>query len=259
MDDSRNRVLHLRVETEEMYGVFSPDRSRLLTGGDGANPKVNIWDVETGSCFRVLNGHKEPVAALAWTKDQRSVASGAFDRCVRVWDVGSGECLRVLAGHRSYVRSVDFSPSRERLVSGSGDGVVRLWELATGKMLQEFQGYRDGVYHAVFDASETRVLSAGRDRTIRLWEVSTGRCLKLIDATGAHVQCLTWHSDQRRFLSCAGDIRLWDSETGECLRLFQGHSDTIRSVVLSIVSLMSVIRRPCDAALVTSFPPIAQL
>jgi len=68
------RVLHLQVETGEMYGVFSPDRSRLLTGGDGANPKVHIWDVETGNCLRVLNGHKEPLAALAWAEDQTSRA-----------------------------------------------------------------------------------------------------------------------------------------------------------------------------------------
>ena len=68
MSSRQDRVLHLRVETEEMYGVFSPDRSRLLTGGDGANPKVHIWDVETGDCLRVLNGHKEPVAALAWAR-----------------------------------------------------------------------------------------------------------------------------------------------------------------------------------------------
>src|SRR5215831_12465298 len=122
-----DRAIHLPVETEEMYGDFSPDRSRLLTGGDGSNPKVHIWDVETGNCLRVFNGHKEPVAALAWAGDQRSVASGAFDREVRIWDMASGECLRVLAAHRSYVRSVDFSQSRDRLLSGSGDGVVRLW------------------------------------------------------------------------------------------------------------------------------------
>ena len=78
MNGSRNLVFRLPVETEEMYGAFSPNRSRLLTGGDGANPKVHIWDVETGNCLRVLKGHKEPVAALAWTEDQRVVASGAF-------------------------------------------------------------------------------------------------------------------------------------------------------------------------------------
>src|SRR5260370_25303037 len=65
MSSRRDRVLHLQVETEEMYGVFSPDRSRLLTAGDGANPKVHIWDAETGNCLRAVNGHKEPAAHIA--------------------------------------------------------------------------------------------------------------------------------------------------------------------------------------------------
>ena len=139
-------------------------------------------------------------------------------------------CSRVI-GPMSVLWS--SAKSQALLLSGSGDSIVRLWELATGKMLQEFKGHMDGVYHAVFDPSQTRVLSGGRDRTIRLWELSTGRCLKVIDATGAYVRCLAWHADQRRFLSCAGDIRLWDSETGECLQVFQEHSDTIRSVAWS--------------------------
>jgi WD40 repeat protein len=84
-----------------MYGAFSPDTSRLLSGGDGATPEVHIWDVDTGSSLRIFKGHKQPVAALGWTENQRLVASGAFDGDVRVWDVSSAECLRVLSGHRS--------------------------------------------------------------------------------------------------------------------------------------------------------------
>src|SRR5687767_14023138 len=128
-------IFCFRVETEEMYGAFSPDRTRLLTGGDGAVPKVQIWDVESWNCWTTLIGHKEPVAALAWTKDQRWVASGAFDKCVRLWDAHSGDCVHVLDNHRSYVRSVDFSRSGEKLLSGAGDGTVRLWEVASGTLL----------------------------------------------------------------------------------------------------------------------------
>src|SRR5262249_382800 len=131
------RVHKLPVETEEMYGAFSPDRLRLLTGGDGTAPKVQIWDVETGNCLHTLYGHKGPVPAVAWTTDQRLIGSGGFDGCICcLWDAGSGECLRVLDDRRSYVRSVEFSRSGEQLLSGSGDGVVRLWDVATGKLLQ---------------------------------------------------------------------------------------------------------------------------
>ena len=226
-----DHALQLPVQTSEMYGAFSPDRSRLLTGGDGPDPQVHIWDVETGNCIHELTGHKGPVAALAWSTDQQWIASGAFDQSVRLWDVRSGECLLILEGHRPYVRSVDFGQPRQKLLAGAGDGVVRLWGVPNGELLQVFEGHTDGVYHAIFDASQSRVLSGGRDRTIRLWDVGTGRCVRVMDGTG--VQCLAWHADQRRFLACAGDIRLWDSESGGCLRIFQGHSDTIRSVAWS--------------------------
>src|SRR5579872_3337651 len=212
-----SRALQLPVHTTEMYGAFSPDRSRLLTGGDGPDPRVHLWEVETGNCLRDLTGHTGPVAALAWSADQQWIASGAFDHAVRVWDVASGNCLLVLEGHRPYVRSVAFGQSRERLLSGGGDGVVRLWALPDATLLQVFEGHTDGVYCAIFDASHRRVLSGGRDRTIRLWDVRTGRCVKVMEEPGPHVQCLAWHADQRRFLSCARDIRLWDAKTGGCL------------------------------------------
>jgi WD40 repeat protein len=87
MNTSKNLILQLPVETEEMYGAFSPDRSRLLSGGDGPVPKVHIRDVETGNCIQVLTGHKGPVAALAWTEDQRWVASGASGGGLRRWTI----------------------------------------------------------------------------------------------------------------------------------------------------------------------------
>ena len=101
IDASAHAVFQLPVETEEMCGAFSPDRTRLLTGGDGAVPKVQIWDVKSGNCLQTFRGHKEPVAALAWTQDQRWVASGAFDRCVRLWNVSSGEGLCLFAAFKS--------------------------------------------------------------------------------------------------------------------------------------------------------------
>jgi len=98
---ARSHPLQLPVQSSEMYGAFGPDRSRLLTGGDGSVPKVHIWEVDTGNCLQVLTGHKGPVAALAWTEDQRRVARApsmdalAFGMCARAsafacWmDIGS--------------------------------------------------------------------------------------------------------------------------------------------------------------------------
>jgi WD40 repeat protein len=117
------------------------------------------------------------------------------------------------------------------LLAGSGDGLVRMWDLLTGDLVQSFHGHTDGVYHAIESQDGTRILSGGRDGRIRLWDLDTGRCLRVI--SGANVQCLAWHLDQRRFVSCADDIRIWDSDTGVCELVLSGHTDTVRSVAWS--------------------------
>ena len=63
----RNRVLQLPVETDEMYGSFSPDRSRLLTGGSRnharrpkATPQPELCPNQHLSHFHFL----QPIGAL---------------------------------------------------------------------------------------------------------------------------------------------------------------------------------------------------
>ena len=137
-----NRALQLPVHTTEMYGAFSPDRSRLLTGGDGADPKVHIWDVETGRCLHELTGHKEPVAALGWSVDQQWIASGAFDQSIRLWDVRSGACLLSLEGHQPYVRSVDFGQSGEVLCQEAETAWSVSGRCQTGRRCRYWKGTR---------------------------------------------------------------------------------------------------------------------
>jgi WD40 repeat protein len=230
--EETGRRSRLPVHTSELYAAFSPDRSHVLTGGDGPAPRASIWEVATAACLRRLGEHAQPIAALAWTADQRRVASGAFDGAVRVSGADASESVQLLTGHGRYVRSVEFSASGQRLLSGAGDGIVRIWDLRSGALMREFTGHADGVYHATFDPGETRIVSGGRDGTIRVWDVQSGRCLQVI-ANPAGVQQLAWHADRRHVLSCARDIRLWDLDTGECLRTFPGHDDTVRSVVWS--------------------------
>jgi hypothetical protein len=66
MSSARDRVLHLPVETEEMDDVVSPDRERLLMGGDGTNPKVHIQvnSGRTDLLTRCIGTLKEPLDAL---------------------------------------------------------------------------------------------------------------------------------------------------------------------------------------------------
>jgi GTPase SAR1 family protein len=91
---------------------------------------VRLWEVESGRCLRVLEGHTGRVLSVAWSPDGRRALSGADDMTVRLWEVESGRCLRVLEGHAGRVWSVAWSPDGWRALSGADDKTVRLWELS---------------------------------------------------------------------------------------------------------------------------------
>ena len=61
-----------------MSVAWSADQRRALSGS--ADKTVRLWDVETGRCLRVLEGHTDGVLSVAWSADQRRALSGAMTR-----------------------------------------------------------------------------------------------------------------------------------------------------------------------------------
>ena len=92
---------------------------------------VRVWDLSTGECVRVLDGHTGKITSLAVLSDDR-VVSGSYDRRLRVWDLSEGGRVRVLDGLTSTITSLAVL-SDGRVVSGSYDRTVRVWDLSTGE------------------------------------------------------------------------------------------------------------------------------
>ena len=66
------------------FYAFSPDRKRALTGGNSNT--VRLWDVETGRCLRVLEGHTR-----RFEQEARTAGSLAHPNIVAIFDIGSHE------------------------------------------------------------------------------------------------------------------------------------------------------------------------
>jgi WD40 repeat protein len=109
--------------------AFSPDSQRLATGGKGNT--VKIWDVQTGSELKTLQGHNGDVYTVAFSPNDngRWLASGGEDSTVKIWDSPSGELVLTFRGHTGLVSGLAFSPDGRRLYSGSRDTTVKVWDL----------------------------------------------------------------------------------------------------------------------------------
>jgi F-box and WD-40 domain protein CDC4 len=75
---------------------------------------MRVWDVETGQCKAVFEGHTATIRAVAVHGDL--VLSGSYDNDGKVWSLEKKIGLHVLKGHESKIYSVAFDG--ERIVTG---------------------------------------------------------------------------------------------------------------------------------------------
>ncbi|KIY45965.1 COMPASS complex protein [Fistulina hepatica ATCC 64428] len=66
---------------------FDPSGRYVAAGRwDGT---TSIWDVETGSCVRILDGHVKEITSADWSRNSRYVLTSSKDWNVVVWDLTS--------------------------------------------------------------------------------------------------------------------------------------------------------------------------
>jgi WD40 repeat protein len=102
---------------------------------------VKVWEfkpkAEPGPPGQMLDAHErpappgltDPVGALAFTADGRTLASGGVDRAVRLRDPETGQERAALAGHTDTVLLVAFRADRA-LVTVGREGSARVWRAA---------------------------------------------------------------------------------------------------------------------------------
>ena len=137
------------------------------------------------------SGHTKSANAVAFSPDNRWLASGGKDDVIKIWDLANGNVLRTLYGHTSNVNALAVSPDGKLLASGSGDinderdlgsftqgGVVggednsvRIWSVQTGQQLHVLRGH-DLPVAAVAFSNDGRLLTCVGGDAVKVWEVS---------------------------------------------------------------------------------------
>jgi WD40 repeat protein len=180
------------------------------------------------ACVLRLDGHSGPVISVAFSPDNKLIATGSRDYAIIVWDVETGDIITgPLDGHSDFVCSVNFSPDCKQVLSASADKTIRLWDVCTGNaVVGPLEGHTDQVLCAVFSPDGKHIISGSRDMTIRLWYIQPGAVISappLYGHTGA-VESVVFLG--RRVVSSSEDhkVRLWNLDTGDSeLLSFEGY------------------------------------
>ncbi|MBI3186125.1 MAG: serine/threonine protein kinase [Myxococcales bacterium] len=197
---------------------FSPDGSKLLTGGEDGTAK--LWDSHSGALLREFQGTQGELHHVLFTPDGRRILGvGKTGSSPEVWDAESGRLLFRLEGHKKRVTFADVSPGGEHILTAGEDGTARLWDAASGALLATLQGHGARVHFAWFSADGRRCLTGGEDKTARVWEVATGAQVSVFRGHAQAVFAGGFSPDGKLAVTAGEDltVAVWNSEDGQPL------------------------------------------
>ncbi|KAJ4422822.1 hypothetical protein N0V82_002478 [Gnomoniopsis sp. IMI 355080] len=207
----------------------------LISGG--ADKKIMVWDISTGSRLHVLQDSVTSMLAVQYlaldpamsSDDEIIVVSAGSDPQIRRWkirlggwdqlvDVEPGQPSverRSLSVHETGVYKVVFDHCGDEidLWSASGDGTVKCLERGRGFTADQVITHGDHVRAVAI--TDERVVTAGRDEDLKFWDKAT---LDLVCVLQGHYDEVTdmvilakghGHGDRLVSVSIDGTIRTW--------------------------------------------------
>lgn len=182
--------------------------------------------------FRDWKGHSSAVFGLAFSPDEKTLASTEFRGHVKLWDVATGFNR---ANFDESGIAVAFAPSGKVLAIADGMG-TRLWSLEDGKTLATLEPHESPftVQGIAFSPDGRRVATVGYDGVLKLSDTQTGKRIASIPAHTKWAKSVSISSDGKLLISAGYDsfAVMRDAETLREIQRLK-HTEYLRSAVFS--------------------------
>lgn len=211
--------------------AFSLDGTQLAIATTNG---IKLYDTYTGKELSLFSAPLDNTVALAFSPDNRTVASASGNATLHLWNTHTGE-HRAHLWHTYPVVALAFSPDGNTLATGSFRE-IRLWNLTTGQPTHAsvLKGHRDMVTTLAFSPDSKILASTSFYGTILLWDIETGQLRHNLPAHTDSITALTFSPDNRTLasggywsLDTESTIHLWDTHTGHLLTTVEGHTDPV--------------------------------
>ncbi|KAF3931048.1 hypothetical protein ABW20_dc0104494 [Dactylellina cionopaga] len=229
--DASSGALVQTLDDRAQAIAFSPDGKRLASPMR-YNRTVKLWDAASGALVKTLEDHYRTVLSVAFSPDNKQLASASEDQTIRIWDTSSGALVRTLWN----AQPVAFSPDGKQLasISGLNDETVQLWDAASGELMQTLEGHSRQVRSVRFSPDNKQMASVSGDQSIIIWDASSGVLVKSLKGHTEPVNSVAFSPDGGQLASGSDDktVKLWDIASQALILTLDGH-EMVLSVAFS--------------------------
>jgi WD40 repeat protein len=148
---------------------YAPLTKKIITSfGDNT---VQLSDFNSSKIEMQFKGHDLPISHLAFSKDEKFIATASLDSSIIIWEVQTGKKIASLIGHQNWVNSVEFSADSKQLLSASYDGMVIVWDIQSMMPIKKLD-VGNGVETAAYFENDNAVVTIStRSRSLNLWSL----------------------------------------------------------------------------------------
>ena len=219
---SKSAQLAQGVAVHEL--MFSPDGKTLAGATVGKNSKIELWNAATGKSIAELPA-KMLVSDIAFSPDNKMLASAGLDGQIKLWDLVSGAIKQTIETHEELAHVV-FSPENSLLASGSrgNDPKVQVWNYQNGDLLfsRQTEG-GEAVADLFFNAVGNLLASVGKDNRISLFNLPDGDIQHLLIGHTDKINRAAFNATQSSLAAVGkdGQLLVWDLVSGFVQQGFQ--------------------------------------
>ncbi len=167
------RLLHTLtgIPGRSGYLKFSPRQTWMairLDEGWTWGLAVGIWKLPKATSERILSKRRHRILDLAFSPDDRYLATAGEDASVCIWEVATGARLCDLTGQLTVFTAVAWSPGGDRFLGGGDDGTITIWDTASHQQVGRLKGHQAPIRGLAFLPDGNRLVSVSLD-SLRLW------------------------------------------------------------------------------------------
>lgn len=220
---------------------FSPNKVRLTRSSKVPLAITKIEPVREPpepsdpELLHKLEGHREWVMSVAYSRDGKELASASKDSTVRFWNPESAEPIGDAIKNADHMRAVAYSPDGRWIATASHDFTIQLLEAATKAPQATLRGHENFVTSLAWSGDSQLLVSGSDDGTIRRWNVAARQQLPEIGRQESAVSAVAFSAENNLIASGGKDrgVRLWEASSMQSLANLTGHVDEVRSLAFT--------------------------